>query len=213
VDLVLAWRVWRSNPKHPVNIYFALAVLMAAFWTAGAIGIQSANSPLVIGWSAKIAYISGFLAGFFFLFFTYHFPYKIVNLSTGYLIVLILTALTTVLLMLLPNVFLATRVSPSDRFSPEISTFWHIIFTIIDMAVILLSFKNLLLSYKHLDGIWKKRIRQIIVGTLIAFLGGTIFSLIIPLIYNNSLNWLGPVFSLFMAGYIWYHIFWKTNRA
>ena len=35
VDIVFAWRVWISNRKNLINIYYALTVLMAGLWTLG----------------------------------------------------------------------------------------------------------------------------------------------------------------------------------
>ena len=76
----------------------------------------------------------------------------------------------------------------------------------------ILSFRNVFLKYRQSDGIWHTRLRQVIIATIVAASGGSIFALIIPIANSNILAWAGPLFTVFMAGYIWYNIFWKANR-
>ena len=75
-----------------------------------------------------------------------------------------------------------------------------------------LSFRNLLMKYKQSVGIWRLRLKQVLIATIVAASGGIVFALIIPILYNNTLAWLGPMLTLFMAGYIWYYIFWLPGR-
>jgi len=215
VNLALAYRTWIGNPRHPVNILYALAVLMAGLWAfCWLMYYMLFDSPLLLGLLVRFSYLFAALIVFFFYFFSYYFPYKTFKLSLKSFVVLFLITGFVLVISVLPDVFLALRVFPANRFKPEISLFWHIIYAIYFIGFVLLAFRNLFIKYKQYSGgIWHKRLKQIMIASSCALIGGMIFSLIIPIIYNDKLIWLGTIFTLFTAAYIWYHIFWKSKRS
>ena len=213
VNLVLAWRTYISNRKHPVNIFFTLTCLMIAFWTGTMMLAERIfMDPFLISLFIRLSYLFAALLIFFFYLFTYYFPFKIFVMRFRYSVLLFLSTCFILVVSMLPNIFISARVFPESRFAPEISLFWHFVYAAYFVALFTLAFWNLFSRYKKFDGIWKIRLRQVIIATFLAFIGGGIFSLFIPIVYNASLDWVGPIFSLFMVCYIWYNIFWKSNR-
>jgi len=213
VDLVLAYRIWINNPRHLVNICFGLSVLMAAFWALAMLGLNVLPvSSFLFSISVRLSYVAAALIAFFFWWFTYHFPYKVYNLSKTGQFLLFFGVLFVLFMSIWPDLFLIWNVAPRQRFKPEISLFCHLIYACYFLTVMILSFYNLFLKYKNSSGIWHKRVKQVIIATSVATIGGTIFSLIIPIIYNDVLVWVGSLFTVFMAGYIWYNVFWKVRK-
>ena len=125
---------------------------------------------------------------------------------------LLISTLFVLLIIIIPNLFIAKEVAPDNRFKPEISVYWHIVYGTYFIFLLSWAFRNLLLKYRKSDGIWHRRLREVFIATLVAGCGGVIFSVIIPILYNDELAWLGSVFTVFMAAYIWYHIFWKSHQ-
>ncbi len=212
-DLALAWRIWISNRKNPINICFALTALMISFWVLSiTLAERVFMDPLAISYAFRASYSSSTLLIFFFFLFTYHFPYKVYKLSrTRIFIILIITSLILVIAVL-PNIFVSEYVLPKDRFSPEKSVFWHLFFAGYFFFISILAYYNLFSKLKSSSGIWRTRLKQVIIATSVAVIGGSFFCLIVPIIYSNTLDWVGPLFTLFMVVYIWYYIFWKSKQ-
>src|SRR3989339_699530 len=128
VHLLLAWRVWRSNSKRPVNIFFALTILMAGLWTFGL---------LIEAFYIGATNVSGFLrfihfapipAVFFFYLFTYYFPYKTYKLAKGQVIALLFfTALVSVIVVM-PGLMIAPEVPRVNTLRPYYDYSLYIIF-------------------------------------------------------------------------------------
>ncbi|HCA67696.1 MAG: hypothetical protein A2249_02815 [Candidatus Jacksonbacteria bacterium RIFOXYA2_FULL_44_7] len=213
MNLALAWRTWIGNKRHPTNIFFALTALMAALWTFASIVFHiTVLTPLLTGILARIAYIAPILIAFFFFLFSCHLGYQIFPLKRWHVRALIISALIMSVIIILPNVFLAWPVPPDRYLKPEISVFWHVVFAIYFTTVMLLAFYVLFIKSIKMDGFWKKRAKQCFIATIVAFIGGSAFNLWFALIRDDSLTWVGPIFTVFMAIYIWYHIFWVPGR-
>src|SRR3989339_355300 len=212
-NFVLAWRVWVSNRKHLVNIYYALAILSAAFWTIGIIFFWLAKSASLISLSLRWNHFWAALIIFFFYFFTYYFPYKTFILKKSYAVIILVATFFILVISVLPNLFIPSVVALAEKFKAPSNLFWHIVCGIYFLGMGIVSFRNLLAKYRRTDGIWRKRLKQVLIATSITYIGGSIFDLIIPIVYNDILGWVGPLFTLFMAAYIGYYIFWEPNRV
>src|SRR3989338_6180414 len=90
VNLALAWRTWISNRKNPVNIFFALAMFMTAWWVIGILGYRVTSSPQLISFFLRTTFTFPVLIAFFFYLFTYYFPYRTTRVSKSKLWLLIL---------------------------------------------------------------------------------------------------------------------------
>ncbi|OGY74858.1 MAG: hypothetical protein A3H07_04710 [Candidatus Jacksonbacteria bacterium RIFCSPLOWO2_12_FULL_44_15b] len=212
MNLALAYRTWIGNKRHPTNIFFALTALMAALWTVGVSSFQQPQFQLLNGILVRICYLAASLIALFFFLFSYHLGRPIFTLKRWHILTLVISAIVISVIIIAPNVFLAWPVPPDRYLKPEISVFWHIVFAIYFTTVMLLAFYVLFLKSRRLDGFWKKRAKQCFIATAVAFIGGTIFNLYFSLIKDNSLGWVGPIFTIFMVAYIWYHIFWVPGR-
>ena len=212
VDLIFARRIWISSRKNPINISYALTVFAAGLWTVVLIGVRLFNSPLLISWSVRISYLMGGAIPIFFYLFSHYFPYETKRLVLRHKLLLLLAALFLASISLFPNLMIAGHVLPENRFNPEVSIFWKWIFTCYLVFMTFFGFRNLFLKYKQSNGLWRLRLRQVIIATIVAFIIGISFGMIVPFVYNNSPTWIGATGTIFMAIYIWYNIFWKASR-
>lgn len=213
-DLALAWRVWISNRKNPINISFALTALMISFWVLSiTLSERIFMAPSLISLGLRLSYFFATLLIFFFFWFTYFFPYKVIKLPRNLVISLFLLTGLTLVISILPDIFITGSILPPDRFTAARSLFWHLFFAGYFFLMSALSYYNLFSKLKRSSGIWRTRIKQVIIATSVAVIGGSVFSLIIPIVHSEVLDWVGPLFTLFMVVYIWYNIFWKANRV
>ncbi|HBH46799.1 MAG: hypothetical protein A2445_00300 [Candidatus Jacksonbacteria bacterium RIFOXYC2_FULL_44_29] len=176
VNLILAWRIWVSNKKHLVNIHYALSVLMTALWTFAMMEVRIVHDSVALSLFARLLYFAPPLIAFFFWFFTYYFPFKSFQISRWQFASLLAGTVLTLIISAAPDVLIASRVQPERWFKPEISVFWNIIYAVIFITIMLSSFRNLLYKYRRSDGIWRIRLRQVIIATSVAASGGIVFS-------------------------------------
>ena len=173
--LALAWRTWTSNRRHPTNIFYAVTICIVALWVFSLIGIRVATDPAHISLSARMSYFFGALIVFFFYLFTYHFSYKAFIFTKRQYTGLFLATTFILFISLVPGFAVPGVVLSEDRFDPE-NAFWNVVFTIYYIALIVLSFWNLWIKSKIMDGIWRRRLRQVIIATSAPFVTGFVFS-------------------------------------
>jgi len=215
INLLLAWRVWRSNSKHPVNIFFALAILMAGLWTFGLLVDAFYTGATNVSGFLRFIHFAPIPLVFFFYLFTYYFPYKTFKLSKKQIIVLLFfTALISVI-EITPGLMIAREVPRVNTLSPYYNYSLYLIFVSYFIVMAILAFSNLFLKYRKSAGVWRRRLRQVIIATSVAFVGGSLCNLILPFFLNRYIleGYLAPIFTIFTAFYIWYTIFWKPNRV
>lgn len=210
--LALAWRTWIGNTRHPSNIFYAVMALMIVFWILSLISMRLATDPVYISVSTRLSYAFGALIVFFFYIFTYHFAFKQFLFTKKHYLLLFSSILFILFISVVPGVAVPGRVLPENRFNSE-NTFWNIVFTIYYITIVFLAFRNLWLKYRNMDGIWRRRLRQLMIATSAPLLAGVIFSLIIPIFATTEFEWITVLCVGFMVVYIWYQIFWKTGRV
>lgn len=214
VDLLLAYRVWIGNRKNVVNIFYALAVLMAALWTGGLLGDALAIGTQDISILTRFIYITPILAVFFFYIFTYYFPYKTYTISKSLVLLLLAFTIISLTIVIIPGAMIPLTLTKLETLRFYYNRIGYAIYSLYFILFTVLAFKNLLIKYKTSDGIWRKRIKQVLIGTSVAFIGGGLFNLILPMICDSYVlgGYLAPFFTFFTAVYIWYHIFWKSKQ-
>jgi len=213
VDFALACRIWISNRKNPINIYFSLAVLMAGLWTFSNLLYRIFSFSLLISLFARLSFFFAALIAVFFFLFTYYFPYLTYKLSKRQFIILCSITCSILFVCIVPDIFIPGHVPAQTRFKPGHNIYWHVVFALYFLGIMGLAFWNMVTKYRKADGIWRLRLRQVIIATIVATIGGSFFNLVLPIVFKcHILNWAGPVFTVFMAGYIWYNVFWDRKK-
>ena len=211
---LLALKVWSSNPKHPVNVYYSLATLADALWISSVLLYRTTDSPFLISLGLRFSYILPVFIALFFYLFCYYFPYKTTKFPYKVFLPLLFVSVFVIIVYMLPNVVVKGDILPENRLTPGNNRIGNFIYIFYFLSAMFISFYNLSKKYTQSDGIWRVRLRQVIVATAVAMGGGMTFNLILPIFMNRYIyeGYIGPFFTLFMAAYIWYHIFWKSHR-
>lgn len=193
--------------RDRTNIVYSLFVLFASMWSVGLalfIGEVNLNVSLVL---ANFYYFAAAGIPAFFLYFTLIFPNenRVVKKSVLYIF---LPLITFGILVILNKKFLINEVYKTNWGKDVIFNFnIYFIYTVYFVVYVLASYYNLFRSYqlaKNKDEI--NQIRLLVAGTLIGFVFGMLFNLVLPILGNYRLIWLGPVFSFSMVVSIAYSI-------
>ncbi len=200
----LALLIYYKNPKSRANIFYSLAVLSSALWTAGTLLFRIADGLFLhiisdILWAATVPIV------YFFLYFSLNFPNKI-KLKKRIHILIFLPAFF-VLLYLILYVGLYTEIKYINGYRAFVYnplTFFP--YSLYIVSYFLASFIILLKKYFRYEGLVRTQLYFVISGTLFSSAAGVVFGLIFTYFGNFQYYWMSSGFTFIMTGFIAYAI-------
>lgn len=211
VNLVFATFLYFRNRKNLIHIYYSITVCMVALWSLSLFLYRISSNQTIALFTFRFAYIFAFLIAVFFFYFSIYFPYPNYILRKKHHIFFIIISFFVLILSLSPFLMKGFTNFPLTRHY-NYSTFVMVIYAIIFLIIFAGAFYNMFTKIK-MGGIIKVQLKYILLGTIVAGLGGIIFELFLPLFGIQSLEGLGPVFTLFMIIYVTYFIFFFKPDA
>ena len=213
LNLGLGFFIYFKNRKNKINISYAFLSLGLAGWAlTNAIFQINPSLEKALFW-ARLSDISAILLVSSLFYFSLVFPEDIlVSQKYRYYLLYSLTILVT--LISLPNFdFVRKEVVFRDHIQKQIITgngFY--IFAFYILLFLIWTIINLKEKYKISKGIVKFQLQYVFIGIVTGILFGATFNLILPLMRNYSLVWLGPISTLISLIFIGlaitrYHLF------
>lgn len=199
--------VFLTKRESKVNQYFFLFSIAATLWGLAMLFYRSMAGLDDAPAFARILYASAATIPYAFLFFIRVFPQEKFNLPDRSELYLLFPFLVTLVISLTPNLLIHT-VFPQTPGEQVISFnfLYHSFFALYIVTYFTICYGLLLFKYVKFQGIEKQQISYVIVGTFIATIVGVSTNLIMPLLGDFSLNWLGQVGTITMVGAISYSI-------
>src|SRR3989339_844680 len=187
--------------------YLAFFIFFTGFWMLSlyiALFVKSVFG--VILWT-RMSYFFGFLAILYFLFFISIFYNLSENLFKKYKIIIIISFIFCILNFILPNNYIYSGVEIFKEQTPrgQYGNFYKF-FSIFILCIILLTIKKIFSEYKNLTNKKRQQIKYVILGGIVAILGGMIFVVLLPLFGIEEFYSIGPLFFMFFIGFTSYAI-------
>lgn len=212
LNLFLGIFIYFRNTKSPINFYFLLMVLCAAFWNFCLLGYSfNFDSQYLRTILIQIIYICVLLVSFYYFIFCYHFPYRSFNMPKGIFPALYVFVLLYSLLISLKWDYLFSYI-PENSTNDIINFPNYLVFSIIFGLFFLFGFIMLFKKYLYIDGIYKKQLKYVLWGTGLSFILASAFNLFPNQNNSWSLYWVGPIFTLINAGTIASLIFFSNFK-
>lgn len=201
--LILAFLVLFRNYKNRRHQIFSIISFCVAFWIFSSMMADLSRTYSAALFWAKLAIVGPSLISFFFLYFSFIFPFprKVTKQKLFLLFIPILP-----LLVLTPSRFNIQEVKIEKwgtAFTPGPLYIWLLIVLLSYMGW---AFYNLGKSYYVSSGIEKTRIKYLFWGAFFTLIIGMFSNLILPLIGESRASVLGPSSSLFFLGFVSYAI-------
>ena len=208
INAILGLFLFFKSERNWSALFLFLIILSIFFWAVPLFLYEFVCSQKLALNLSKIAYFAAGLSSIFSLDFTVFFVNErkgkkkknrkwniLVFLSNLIGILFLIICLFKNLLLSGFKVFNHERIIAFGRLYP----FYIILISIF----FIFSFYILYRNYNNeKDPLRKKQIQYIFIGMLIAVTGGVITNLIFPTFHNFSLYWVGPLFTLAMAGFL-----------
>ncbi|OHB19582.1 MAG: hypothetical protein A2666_01735 [Parcubacteria group bacterium RIFCSPHIGHO2_01_FULL_47_10b] len=207
VDLGIAGILVLKAKDNIASKAYGFAVFFTSIWTFGLAAFRHVPDLfLAVEW-ARIYYIAALLIAIFFFDFSFYFlDKKVKRLDLKRLGFLSLPFLLVIYFLLFTDFHIASigleEWGKNIILGPAYSFYSAFFITIVSWGFI-----NLIGKFKRANQLEKVQLLYVTVGTFIAFVFGSLFNLIFPLIGNYQLIWLGPYFTLVMVVSITYAIF------
>jgi len=200
VNVFFGIYAWGSVKESQSVRLFAYSVLAVGMWGIGLAGFLYTREPSLALFWAKFHYVASIYIAYFVLLFILSISWnKKVSFVQGFLLHLpiLLISLVTVFSneLLIRGVSIEASGNTAILYRPG-----HIIYGSIFVIYFLTALiVNLVFIFKS-RGIEKKQLTLIFAGLLLAGILGGVFNLLLPLLGNYKLIWVGPQFTIIFLG-------------
>ncbi len=201
----LSLLIIRDRAKYD-NMVFALFILSVSFWSLGVAFFNLSNDIVMSEYIVKFYYIAAALIPLFFSLFSLSFPYKNKNIFIYQNIFISVFCIISYAIIFYPNFIIKSIViGEYNKVILDLKSYY--IYFAYFLILMIFSYINLFRSYflnrNNLEIL--KRVRYMSIGTLIPFLFGMYFNLILPIVNYNYI-WVGPIAGLIVVFVVLYSI-------
>ncbi len=200
--------VYMADRKNKINIYFFIFTIAATLWTTGMFFARNfAGTEYALSF-IRILYVTAITIPFAFIFFISVFPEEKFNLNKKYDLLLILPFLIAIYITVNPSLLIIDAYKPGLN-QEQIIVFnrsLHLLYAGYIISYFSICYAMLFVKYMKFVGVLKEQIVYVIVGTFVSTIIGVSTNLIMPILGDFRLNWLGQIGIIFMIISISYSI-------
>ncbi len=205
ISFVITGYIYGRNRKSHINLSFALLFFFAGLWSVGlGLFIISNNLDYAVVY-AVLYYIAAILIAPTFYYFSLVYPFPSLKIDKRKIFLLYIPALILIILIVAPSV-LINHAEKTDSGNIIILNEAYYLYVAVFLAYIINSFVILFKKLRTSEGVNKIQLQYISIGFIIGFSIGVTFNLILPLIGNYQLIWMGPYSAFFVLASILYLI-------
>ena len=216
INLIMSVIIFSRGIKNKVNLYFSLLTFFNFLWAISL--LLGRNTTIDFIWyegGAILAYSAALGIAMSLYYFSVHFPALIIKkVRPIYNYIIVILGVILSIVPYINNVFILGY--NKDIIRQEYNLFVnkpiYIVYSIYFISVVLLAVYNFYSKQKILEGIFKKRIRILLLTIIIGLVFGSYFDLFICYFANYEYSWLGPASTVFMNTYVFYLIFYTKNK-
>lgn len=211
-NFLMATVILLKNRRSIINLSFAMVVAFAGLWIIGiAIFSSTLNMEAAVAW-ARLYYFAAAVIPLAFVVFANYYPYplKIIN-EVGFLY-LLFPFLVVVFIIFHPTLFLETATHYDWGNDANVKQLGHLTYTFYFCSYVIWAYVILFKKLKNSEGINKKNLSLVMAGTMLSYAFGITFDLILPLLGNYKLIWIGPYFTVITLLFLAYIIFYKSIK-
>lgn len=187
---------------------FSIFILSVGTWAFGISFFYLSQSLPVVLFFTKFFYISAAAIPIFFLLFAFSFPTESHLLPRVQILSIISFSVVSLCILFVPD-FIIDKITVLNTGEKSVlihKTSYYIYFAYF-IICLLFAYMQLIHSlFKETDKEHRAQIKILIVGTIIPFIGGMFFNLILPL-FTYDYVWAGPLFGMVVSLVVLYAVF------
>ncbi len=212
INFLMATIILLKNRRSPVNISFALFFYSASLWTfAISMFMCTLDMNAAVAW-ARIYYFASAVIAIAFLLFANYYLYKLYELDIIKIFYFLLPLLVVTFVIFHPTLLIENATHHSWGNDANEKLFGHLIFTVYFFSYVIWAYIILFKKLKNSEGINRKNLSLVIAGTMLSYIFGISFDLILPLLGEYRYIWIGPGFTVVALIFLTYLIFYKPIK-
>ncbi len=210
-NLILALIIYKKNRgKTKSVLYFILFCIFAFLWSSSVAATFISKNELTYLLFTKLSYLFAAEIFIIFLLFSFEYPYQITKLNK--FLTFIVIFLSIIIFYSIVSNWLLIKVEKFPFGFHEIENkIPLLLYGIFLFFILICSYGILIKKYLSAEGINKKRLFIIIIGTSIPFIFGLIFDWYVVYVGRYDLDRNGPLFAIPLDLSIMYLLFKKDN--
>jgi len=212
LNIFLGIWVYKRNRENLANINYALLCISGGLWAIAIAFIYFADNNQLLHYAIKFTYFFAFFPPLFYLLFAYYYPYKLWSYSSKLLKIIIITPIVLEVLFVSDLLKIQEAILINGILKQQVIFNDFLIFAIYFFGYIIWGLVILFKKLNHDIGIYKIRVKYLVIATITTFIIIGITSIILPLLNNFDYDNLSPFFILIhfiVAGYL---LFYKVKN-
>jgi len=207
VNIVYGLVIFDGMKLNRTNFYFFLLTLAVGFWGFSMMAYRGFYDIELKVFYARMLYLAATTIPITFLYFVHVFPDRDRKFSFLYNILLPLPFLCVAFISVKSNLLISgVVINKTGEDIIVFNFFYHVFYAIYIVSYFSAGYISLFLRFLKSSGVLKVQYIYIIIGTVVSTTIGVITNLIMPLLGNFSLNWLGQIGVILMITFILYSI-------
>jgi len=207
INLIMSIIIFSRGVKNKINLYFGLLTLFNFLWAGGLIFINLGINYEVTRFFAALVYPIALMVVVTLLYFIIYFPYQTFKLKAIYSNII-------AFIVVVFSIFCigGYKIFVSDvLLNPKVVIYYeflsYTIYSVVLVILMVVSIAILISKIKKAEGIFKRQLQLILVAVIIGTSVGAYFHLFLMYLHVLDYNYLGPLFTLFINGVVFYFIF------
>ena len=204
-NLILGWGIFRSQ-RQSLSVKFFIAIIVSIIsWSIAKILFYYGSSTVVDVLAIPLLYISGTAIAANFLLFAYIFPKTSIHLSKRIYTAVFLPAILFSIVFIFSDLIVG-EARKIDEIQGVVLGPFYLVYLILIAVYFLLGHIFLINNLRKTKGILRAQFIYVLLGSIVASVGGTITTLLLPWFGNFQIYWLGPPATLVMIVFFSYSI-------
>jgi signal transduction histidine kinase len=198
-NMAVVWVVASQGWRVLVNRYFIMAAIFVIFWALGTALFFAADSREMAQIGITTFYVAPmFMIIFLSLFVTVFPAEKGVAFTLPNMLLTIATVLFASIIIYNPSILTESiQLNGTGNNQLFVRPFWYAVYFTYFSSAIMMTFTELYLQIRRYKGYRRKQLIYIFTGTASAAALSIVTNLLLPVLGNGELIWLGPTWTLF----------------
>jgi len=199
INLSLALLVFTKIKAATATAYFAISALFIVFWTIGTLAMLFGMTIEMVGLGIILFLLAPMATALYMLLFAKHFAG--VNYPSGHIATLlfasVMIAVAVYTILNLPGSNTLVAINPGGENSLNFQHPWFMVYSSFFSVTFCLAYIYLIIGFVRRRGKSKAQLLYVALGVFLTSFLALLTNILLPLIGESSLVWLGPTWTVF----------------
>jgi len=211
LNLLLGGFIFFRSQKSPINVSFSIFLGGAFLWTLGLVFFMTSLNVEIAAYWSRVYYFAAAIIVLAFLMFANYYLYSYHKLTEVRISYFFIPFVIITFVIFHPTLLIGEVTHYDWGNDANENLLGHLMFAFYFFTYLIISYYILFKKLKRSDGMHRVSLKIIIWSTLVSYVFGIIFDLILPIAGEYRFVWVGPVFTVVTIFFLSYYLFIKSR--